>query len=330
MMLAQALGDPSSAIFTADAIQTGRNRAVLEYGRWRPQLRRMGTGALFVQPNTGQAVAVMTGGPFLAGDVLTIEPFTANSETLTVSSAAPAGETVEQTVRLASVTFTANIAKSHAAGVFVSKITSTVTGGLTIVQNQDTYALPYDFVRPHQESFDIAVGARASVRRGNAFYDAAYGISGALSGVGYAGQMNYGSGYGGTLGGSASPFAMNAQGQVVSGASADEVVYRFLLSANPMLVITPVPAAGQTLDFFYWGGHTVESVPDADLSPLLDYATWAVIDGYARSLAADGDFKAGEFEAQTSKTVAGLLQLSKDALCRWDRQIVRRPYVSSG
>lgn len=189
---------------------------------------------------------------------------------------------------------------------------------VNVVAGTDTYNLPADFVKIDQESFDLAVGARASVVRQMSFYDAVYTNSLKTSGVGFGQRMSFGSGafFGRTVPG------------VLGGSP--EIVYRFVASATPSLIITPIPTSAVALTFFYYAFHTSDTVPEYDSEALLEFALYAGLTARAQALGEVGSFKEFDVEESPDKTMALYQKLAAGHLDQWNRLIVNRAYVSGG
>src|SRR5579859_443064 len=91
------LGDGGTfTMFSSEVCQTAVLRAIREYSRYRPLLRRMGMGTLVGQTPAGVLSLLVAGGPFSAGDALTLKAGTPGSEVVTVQSVSTAGANATQ------------------------------------------------------------------------------------------------------------------------------------------------------------------------------------------------------------------------------------------
>ena len=327
--VAQQLGDPLGCIYPQATRLSAEVSAVLEYSRYRPCLRRLGNGEVFIDAQIGQNYIDVVGGPFLPNDVITIDPLLSSTETATITSMVPEAASSTQTCRITRLNLQANLTKLHTSGSMLTKLSSTVVGGISLIAGQDTYALPLDWIRIEIESFDLTIGAKSQVRRGNGFYDAAYVISNELSGVGGGLGSNF-MALGGSLGGLLTPFALTPSGQPISNTSF-EIVYRFLSNNTPQLIVTPVPVVPSVLDFYYYGGHTFNSLPDKDMDPCIDYARYKVLSAQASVMAAQIDYAIqGSVRQTPSASARSLREEALVAYNAWRKKIVLMPYVTNG
>lgn len=317
--LASALKDPAGAIFDADMRSLARAAAVRQYSACRPLVRRFGTGHLYSGVEAEGVSITLAGGPFRAGDTVTVDPGTPVAESFVLGAA----EAFDQTgigVLGSPFSFTVPaLTYDHSAGAFVTL----ATPGLSLVAGQDTYPLPADFDQVEQSSFDVAIGSRATVQRQVSYYDAIYGVNARLSSVGVGGSLGY-SGVG-------IFFGSNPNGiPGGSGAQSSGTTYRFMKSGVPQLLVMPAPTSGRTLDFFYQCCHIPETVPDSDAAELLNYALWALVLGGA---AAFGALFSGTTEAGVrftpEKNSEALIAVAREAKVSWDR-FTRRPMVTAG
>ncbi len=326
--LAGLLGDSGGATYLPSMRSLAAMEAALGYSRYRPALRRMGTGLLASAAASGATAIQVVGGVWGAGSVLSLGQWPEAVEVVTVTGVATAFASGSEDIPVLTLTLPSpGLVNSHVAGAPISGVI-----GLGIVPGQDTYALPKDFFHVEQESFDLAVGAKSQVKRTSAFYDASYGVAANLSGVGYAGQSNWGNGYfgGQPIAGNPAYNPNGAPGGGVGSGSGGGVLYRFVTTGRPQLIISPAPNAAQTLDFYYFGCQTIASVPDADAGACLDFAKAKCLEAMASQYGSSGDYKEGITEYKGAVTGAGLLAQAERAMREFDRKIRLRPYGTSG
>lgn len=324
--LKAGLVDQAGVVWDSDTRAKGAMRAALAYSNYRPVLRRFSTGNLFSPCSAGDATITVIGGVWRVGD--SVRLFDANVETRTVSAVAIVEETTEP-IPAMTLTLSVVTTSAHPAGTLVQRLPTSgqSVAGLNVLAQQDTYALPLDWLRPDQASLDLAVGATADVRHEMSFYDASYGIAGALSGVGYGSASNFVGGYlgGGTW------FPMAGGNALAPGAGLSQTLYRFLRSEPPMLVITPTPTEAAVLDFYYYGAHTIASIPGGDMEPVLCYALYAVLMAMASRMGGEVDYATGSAEkVYPSKSAEQLRENAASLLAQWERRMVRVPIAVSG
>lgn len=323
--LANALNDPSQEIYSSALRADATTRAVLEYSRYEPCLRRYGTGSVATPAKSGQNKIVIMGGPFVAGDKINIEPGTPNYEQITVQSVAPYAPINMMPSQASEITASANLTITHQPGSYCAK----PVVGLSLVASQDTYLLPQDFIRLDQASFNIATGIQLSYRRGVGFYDAVYDISNALSGVGYGSSQGFFASNSRQYPIAGNPFA-NPNGGSTAQSFAGGTVFRFIMSAQPMLIVSPAPTAAKTLDFFYYASHSIASVPDSELDVILAYARYSALSSQAAILAGLVDYEEEGASESGSGNARALNELAQQALSDFDTKIRCKPYFASG
>lgn len=331
--LAATLRDVGGATWTPTDRQTATRKAVMRYSQYRPALRRYGTGAVWTAVGSGGNTIDVVGGTWFNGDTILIDPLQAPEAPLTVEGVTAVSADPTTTSPVLQLTISGNLANAHGVNALVTHQPPAgyVTPGLLIVPGTDTYLLPGDFVRPEQESFDLAVGAKASVRRGNGFYDAAYDISNALSGTGWGSSSNFAGTY--QAGGASNQqyFAALPGGTAIAGSqSSSETVYRFLTNMPKMLVITPIPQTAMLLDYYYRGMHTTDSAPEEDSDAILAQATAEALLMQAVPYALDGEMKTTDLDTRSSKSVQGFTALAQRYADTFNRRIVRVFYSVSG
>src|SRR5689334_20507523 len=111
--LALALADPEFISYSRSSCETAVYRAVREYSRFRPLLRRMWTGSLVGAAHSGATQIVAAGGPFASGDNLTIDPNSTLAENINLSAVAPAGPNPTQDTPLLLLTLVGPLASNH-------------------------------------------------------------------------------------------------------------------------------------------------------------------------------------------------------------------------
>jgi hypothetical protein len=311
--LGSALKDPAGQVWTSGERTSAMLRAVREYSRYVPALRRMGEAVLCRALEAGATQAKLLGGPLAVGQSLTIDAL-GRAETRTILDVAPVPLGGEDGPAVL-VTLSSALAFGHSTGVHCVRDPL----GLALEVDANAYALPCDMVRPEQESFDLAVGARGSVRKGSGFYDAVYTNSARYSGAGSGYRQNYGGGWHSRIGpGGVIPQPLG------------ETVYRFHLDGIPRLSVVPTPTAARTLDFFYYGQHLPETVPDHESETLLLYALYSALSAKAaeRARALSGSEK--DSVRSPHLNAKTLQDLAESALKQWDLRIRHRPYATTG
>lgn len=327
--LYSSLGDPNEYYYSKAMRLNAIKQAVHQYSNYRPLNRRFGTGMVWLPANVGGEptnILQVVGGPFLPGDAIVVEPYTANFEQLTVLAVARAASTVANMAAPATVTLTASMTKAHLAGSLVTK----ATPGLSLVAGQDTYYLPYDFMRVDQESFDLAVGTRTQLKKSASYYDSAYTLTQALVGEGFGYRQNWGqSPATGGWGVPGDPLN-NPNSGFGSNTNVGQTIMRFMGGATPLLSILPAPMVTKTLDFNYYGQHVVETIPDYDFQAVLAYAKYACMMARCTTLAAQEDYTEGDIKHDFSRSVSALRNLAAQERKEFDDKIVNLPYATGG
>lgn len=323
--LAGSLGDRESNFYSGADRLNASMQAAIEYSKYRPFRRRFGTGRLFTSMVIGDTSIIVVGGPFKQNDVLTLEPYNGNSEQLTVQSVIRGGDSAIQLDAVTRVTFTAPCAFDHSIGALITP----TSPGLTINPNQDWYELPPDWRRPDQATFDMAIGAKAAVKRGDSYYDAVYVFSNQLSGVGAGYQMLSGPMYRGLYPIAGDPF-QNPNGMMGRTLVNQPTTFRFEDGEPPLLNVTPVPASGKTLDFFYLGSHTFDTLPREDANAIMSYAKYVCHLARASRLGSRMNYSEDDTTENPSQNADSLQKLAEFEFQEFQRAIIDRPYVSSG
>ncbi len=321
--LLRSLRVPTNALPGEDPdLQTALVSALQAYSRYRPALRRVGTGTLLQAVGAGGSSLYIMGGPFPQGAVgqsLVLDALGFTPETVGIQSIATAeiGEN-EAAQTCLKLTLTAPLASDHAAGAFVTP----GLPGLKLLAGVDTYALPTDWISVDEQSFSLATGQRQSPVRQSGYYDGAYRQSARLSGLGYAQRANFGAGNGISGVGVAGAFGVPV--------ACGDTQYRFVDDAPARLIVSPAPSSNRALDFYYHGCHTAQSVPESDSDAVLAYACYTALLAEARVVARKVDRTAGDEKSVYSKSHESLLQQAQEALAIFDSQVVNRPFTSGG
>lgn len=334
--LASSLGDEitapgqNGAVYTYARRLQATIRAIREYSRYRPKMRRYGTANVFGNFASGVNFIVMVGGTFNPNDKITLDPFTPSSEQVIVQSVVqytPVDFTTSlATSNLIEVTFTTNTTFAHNDGAFATK----PQPGLVTAANQDTYYLPLDWIEVDQNSFDLSFGVKLTEKADDGFYDASYYIARQLSGFGFGSSSNYGVGnpFGYAISGD--PFN-NPAGAPGGGLGGGVIALTILKSDSSQLIIQPTPTGDATFDFFYYGGHTVATTPLSDEEPILTYAEYSAISARLKSMnEASPDRKIGEVSYFTSRNVDQLRRNMEDAYKIYRERIREVPFITSG
>ena len=194
----------------------------------------------------------------------------------------------------------------------------------------DMYALPLDFIRVDQESFDLAVGVKNTHKASLSIYDDARMFAKQLTNFGFGGSSNYGitSPLGYALIGD--PYD-NPTGAPGSQSSLD-VTYTFYESDIPIMGIAPPPSGETTLEFDYYGSHTLSTIPSKDFDAVLSYALYASIEATIKAInnQVGVDRKIQSAEYATSKSIAQLRMDANNAKQDFYDRIRYIPYMTSG
>lgn len=310
-------GAEVEAYYTPKSRQSALASAIREYSRFHKIPRRFGSGALFAGAQAGAQIVYLLGGPFSAGQTITLSAYTGNAESVVIASVDfdpdlafwQVGEPVV-------VTLNAALTRAHRAGAFVAP----QTWGLTLQANVDTYVLPRDFVEPEQSSFDVAVGAQMNYSRQGSFYDATYPMVARYTGVGAGSRKTFG------YGGANSPLGVG----FLAGSISTQTLYRFIESEPKLLTISPAPGGAKTLDFYYLAMHSAQSIPEMDYPLILLYARYVALSAQAAALGALMDYSELD-KHETASANARVLQQQADAcLTEWKQRLRTRPYITSG
>lgn len=266
-------------------------------------------------------------------------------ETATVASIAPWTEAGLGGGQPMKVNLTGALANQHPAGDSVYYVNTNaqsgyagipVYNGLNLIAGQPDYPLPYDFLDPEQQSFDVAIGAQWVYRKQDSFYDGPYRKTAALSGVGPGQAMIFG-GYG--------TYGVNGwgwpTGQQVGGGSGltgigggagngPEQEYSITGGNQQILTLTPYPIQAGPIFFNYFAQQQLETIPDSDLEALCQYAQFSLLSTLASKIAQGIDYKDGDVTEDRSRNVKVLTDKAGAAKDRFDETIMDNPRVSTG
>lgn len=324
----------TSQVLTDEALLSCLMRACLAYSHYRPVLRRIGDAQAVKAAAQGSNEVQVVGGLFRGGEAVVLD-FCGLGETgaLVESVAlAPAGaQESAVAVPVTTLTLTQALLSDLPEGALIVPEEEESTRGLALTAGRSAYGLPLDFLQPDQDSFDLCVGARSQVKRTASYYDAVYGLSNALSGIGYGYQINSGL----AVPGSPYPIAGNPFNNPNGGPGqpgSAGTLYRFALQGRPTLSVTPPPGAPGRLDFYYRGVHVPASVPVADQEAVLAYARYAALQVLATHTNQILDATASELNLtdRATNNVAQLHKLAEAALAEYEKHVRFRPLALSG
>jgi hypothetical protein len=335
--LTHAFADRLDEPRAANARTYATIQAALAYSNNRPLLRRMGTGNLFTASKVGDTTVLFVGGVWQVGDSAVLLDQFFPQETVTIDGLAPYQPTntvAGFSVPVLEATLAVPLANAHSANALLKKVpvSGQQVSGLTLSPGVDTYFLPLDWISPQQDSFDLAVGAKATVRKTESYYDAVYGYSNAISSVGAGTGSDF---LGGYLSGSDNP-SLNAfplppgSGPIAPGASPGQTIYRFLQNDPPMLIMMPTPGQTQVLDFFYNGAHTINSIPASDFDAVLNYALYAACVSLATYYASLIDYTEEGVTEHPGQTSDKLMAIAKERMQAYENRIIFIPMAVTG
>ena len=92
----------------------------------------------------------------------------------------------------------------------------------------------------------------------------------------------------------------------------------------------PAPAAASTLNFQYYGAHTIDSVPIADTEAVMAYARYVALSARAAWMGAEVNFSEDDVEEYPATNAVALTALAKQALEDFDRMIRKMCYATLG
>ena len=330
--LAQMLNDPNGKTYPPSMRAMAEALAVRAYSRWIAYKRRFGTGALYIPGQIGQNNILTVGGPFIVGSIITLDALTPWSETFTVTNVQRADSDQAPFVGTPlSLTLSGNMVNYHPLPTTVTQ----VNFGLTTVIGQDTYVMPYDFLDPDTETWDMAIGSRRWIKRQETFYDGVYSQSQAIFGVDYGMAQNFtgspgiGTGlFGGGFLGITVPDGSPAIGPISGGSN--ETLYTFIQGDATILLVSPAPNRVVTYDFQYYAQQQPSTIPDADLDALADAAQGACYETWAAYLGGLIDFKEDYITEYPSQNTAQLKVMAQNKKNDFLSKVRNRPYATSG
>jgi hypothetical protein len=324
--LSAMLGDSTNATYPASLVQTAMVLSVRAYQRYFPNLKPFGSGHVYQNVSSGGNTILVVGGPWTIGKSVIVD-FGAAQETFTITGIANGTSISNWMGKPIQLTLSGNLAYAHSAGAVVIMSTP----ALNLVANQNTYALPYDFISFDQKTFDLANGSRSWTTRRESFYDGVYAASDRLSGVGYGQSQNFSglnSTYGQYNGMGAVPNAPNAF--IAPSGGASDTLFTVTQGNPPLLNIAPTPMAAATWPFNYYATHQPETVPDEDFDALLDCGKMVASNAIRQQNA--GLLKLGDIRQNIDPegSQISLLKIAEEAIESWKAKIVNRPYLVSG
>ena len=318
-LLTTALGGESQVSPPSDIErQAATLRAVAEYSRWRPALRRYGTGFLVDPVPAGADSVQVSGGLWEAGEQVKI-----GMETATVQEAEIGGTSFAATVPVVTLKLTAPLASPKRTGTTVTQQPGAV--GLRFVADQDLYPLPPDWIGAQPGGIEEALGLGTG--RKTDTFASPFPASGRLSGTGFGRSVGFGSGYGAArydgIG--------RVVGEVYGGGAGGGEPYRILPGGEtPLLLLGEAPRIGRRAELFYKGIHSIESVPQQDEDVVLSYARYALFSSRAAGFGGDLKWSEEGVSEDPTASAAALGKLATMALTEFESRIRHVPYVTSG
>ena len=352
MQFSLLLGDPvtepgqNGAVVSFAARQMATIQAIKEYTRYRPALRKFGTGYTYgncgpsisapISSLAGMSFVMIGGGGFVSGSSIVLDPYTAIQETVVISSVIkynPVAPSPGPTsgANLIQVNLSSSLQYSHSDAAYVTL----TTPGLRIVGGQNTYPLPYDWRRVEQSSFDVAVGAKMAYKEGNGYYDASYVYAMEMTGLGmgYSATYGVGSPYGYAIAGDPFNNPNGAPGGSVG--PPEEQGFKFYDKTDePLLYMSPVPATSlvNALVFDYYAQHSTSTIPNKDEDAVLNYALYCAYTSMMSQMAMGSNFdrKIAQVEYMPSRQLSILRQIAMEAKKDFDQKIRWVPHAISG
>lgn len=324
--LNQQVKDPFGAPFSQDALKSFMALAVREYSRYRPLKRVFGTGGLSVFAKPTDVVIIAVGGPFLIGSTIVLDPFTPWQETAVILdvqridpsiSPVPVGTPV-------TITLTTPLTITHYPGAIIANSPT----GLAVSASTGTYMMPNDFMSEDRDSFDLATGARRSVKKEESFYDGVYRYSQAIQGIGPGLAQNFLGGSPNSAGSYPGVPALPSGNLNVGYSSCAQ--YTFSGGDQKFLMITPTPNKNFTLDFYYNALQQPETIPDSDMDALIDYGQGAGLMSNAGYYSGLLNFKEDDVAEDPHKTAAALVAAAQQCFGCFDTKIRKRPMAITG
>lgn len=325
--LALVLNDPNGATYTPALRARAESLAIRAYSRFIAYKRRFGTGSLYSQGNIGDTSILSVGGPFSNGSVITLDAGLPWQETFTVTSIARATSNAAPFVGVPlQLNLNAPLANLHPTPTTITQVNL----GLTTVVGYDTYFMPYDFVDPDIDTWDIATGARRWVKRQESFYDGVYSQSQDIMGVSYGMSQNFqgAPGFGGAFLGASTGTSTPAIGGLNLGSPGFD--YTFIEGNPTVLIISPVPTYANTLDFMYISSQSPDTIPDSDLDAVCDMAQSECYRFLSGVMAGKISYMEGFISEHANLNARELNALADAKQASFDIKVRQRPYATSG
>lgn len=321
--LASQLGDEDGIIYSVNLRNTSANSAVREYSRHRPLQRRITSGNIWVDVESGETQLKVIGGIFNPNDNVVLSAYLPEQETAQIKSIVPSRSDDRKEASIALITLFNPLTNTHYGGSTIEN----VIPGLVLVPDQPTYVLPMDFYQLEQETFNIAIGVRDTVRKQGGFYDEAYSNSNQYSGQGISGKIDIGPIFPGQFPITSDPNLFPSPILQV----AEGTTFTVKKFSRSILTVDPPPEAIGTLVFDYLGQHVISTIPDADIECVMQYAQGKCLMARAAKLAGqDDDWQEGDTKEITSSPGRELRTQAKAAFDFFNEQFRRRPYAVSG
>ena len=308
--------------FPASLRRFARLAAIREYSRIKPLRRRFGTGNTVNAALATQDTLYVAGGPFQQGDTITIDAYSPNSETFTVSSSANASDAAEQLGTIQKIVLSDALVNNHPSGAFVARNTL----GLSAIEGQDTYWLPLDFIDIEENSFDLAFGIKSAAQRINTFWGGT-DYANLLGGAGWGTASNYLATN--TFFNMPVPIPFSSAGLPNPGRGM-VTTYTFY-DGPPHLVISPAPSGtGGPFAFDYLATHIPETISDYHIEALVAYAAYTCYVAREGALAGTPSYKADYRELFSHLSAGAMQKAAERALDDWYNRLAARPILVSG
>lgn len=321
--LAGQLFDPSGTYYNAGLRAEALRAALMEYSRYFPQHTRYGVGTLAKDALGSDTEITVIGDFWKNGDTIRIGAYSETEETRTVSGVQVVeGDDTEVLPRV-SLGLTQALTYTHEAGEVVAKDPL----GLVLTSGVDTYLLPKDWLYPDINTFDLAIGVKSQVRRTVSYYDALYRVTSRLSQWGFGRAQNVGLiPIYGTYPLMGNPFSNVNEGMTDS----QQVVFRFVSGAQPMLYISLPPAITKSVDIWYYRMQDFPTLPLEAVEPVLHYAKYAVYTAQASRVSQGLDFQEADVAEFPSRSAQALTQMAAAEKAHFEQFTRHRPIMQAG
>jgi hypothetical protein len=283
----------------------------------------MGTGNLVNTVKATQDTIYLAGGPFQVNDTITLEPYTPLSETFTINSIVNAPDAPEQMTTIQKVQLSAPLLNDHGAGSYLLNGTL----GLRVIDGQDTYWLPLDWMDVEGNSFDIAFGLKTSAQRVNTFWSGA-DYTMLLSGASWGVASNYLATS--TFFNLPIPIPFSTEGWPTPGIGMLLVTTYTFYDGPPHLVIDPMRLSGGDFQFDYFASHIPETIPDYRIEALVAYAAYTCYVARQGILAGQPSYKQDYRELFSHLSAAAMEKAAARALEDWCIRLAERPILYGG